>query len=74
MENHLSGDARRKFLVTSYAELWHYYRQLAPDNRHFYEIIPQNAVCKMYFDVEFPKKNNEEKRASMVMDVFFKVD
>ena len=42
--------------VTSYKEFWHYYRQLAPDKRHFYEIIPEKAVCKLYFDLEYDKR------------------
>jgi len=43
----LSG--RRKFLVTSYAELWSRYALMPPRCRHFYEIVRENRPCHLYF-------------------------
>lgn len=43
----LSG--RRKFLVTSYAELWSRYALMPPRCRHFYEIVRENKPCHLYF-------------------------
>uniref|UniRef100_A0A3B4ADG7 DNA-directed primase/polymerase protein n=1 Tax=Periophthalmus magnuspinnatus TaxID=409849 RepID=A0A3B4ADG7_9GOBI len=49
---------QRMFLVTSYSELWHYYRTYPQSLMHCYEVIPEGAVCKLYFDLEFHKPSN----------------
>ncbi|XP_076004101.1 DNA-directed primase/polymerase protein [Genypterus blacodes] len=49
---------QRIFLVTSYSELWHYYRTYPQSLMHCYEVIPEGAVCKLYFDLEFHKSSN----------------
>lgn len=49
---------QRIFLVTSYSELWHYYRTYPQSLMHCYEVIPEGAVCKLYFDLEFHKPSN----------------
>ncbi|XP_077381456.1 DNA-directed primase/polymerase protein [Festucalex cinctus] len=51
---------QRIFLVTSYSELWHYYRTYTQSLMHCYEVIPEGAVCKLYFDLEFHKPSNAE--------------
>ncbi|XP_036372441.1 DNA-directed primase/polymerase protein [Megalops cyprinoides] len=48
----------RIYLVTSYAELWHYYKTYRQSLMHCYEVIPEGAVCKLYFDLEFHKPSN----------------
>lgn len=93
LERALTEVGQRIYLVTSYSELWHYYRWvLAPCSRHTcpvwvrtwsrlwiprhtqsrlaarrtfrhslmhcYEVIPEGAVCKVYFDLEFHKPSN----------------
>ncbi|XP_040891408.1 DNA-directed primase/polymerase protein isoform X2 [Toxotes jaculatrix] len=50
---------QRIFLVTSYSELWHYYRTFTKSLMHCYEVIPEGAVCKLYFDLEFHKPSNK---------------
>ncbi|XP_021164818.2 DNA-directed primase/polymerase protein [Fundulus heteroclitus] len=50
---------QRIYLVTSYSELWHYYRAYPQSLMHCYELIPEGAVCKLYFDLEFHKPSNE---------------
>lgn len=50
---------QRIFLVTSYSELWHYYRVYPQSLMHCYEVIPEGAVCKLYFDLEFHKPSNK---------------
>nr|XP_061791933.1 DNA-directed primase/polymerase protein [Nerophis lumbriciformis] len=57
-ENAVQG--QRIFLVTSYCELWHYYRTFPQSLMHCYEVIPEGAVCKLYFDLEFHKPSNRE--------------
>uniref|UniRef100_A0A8C6U8I9 DNA-directed primase/polymerase protein n=1 Tax=Neogobius melanostomus TaxID=47308 RepID=A0A8C6U8I9_9GOBI len=49
---------QRMYLVTSYSELWHYYRTYPESLMHCYEVIPEGAVCKLYFDLEFHKPSN----------------
>ncbi|XP_008055415.1 DNA-directed primase/polymerase protein [Carlito syrichta] len=51
------GDGQRVYLVTTYAELWFYYKS-RKNLLHCYEVIPENAVCKLYFDLEFNKPAN----------------
>nr|XP_012328005.1 DNA-directed primase/polymerase protein isoform X3 [Aotus nancymaae] len=51
------GDGQRIYLVTTYAELWFYYKS-RKNLLHCYEVIPENAVCKLYFDLEFNKPAN----------------
>ncbi|XP_045641775.1 DNA-directed primase/polymerase protein isoform X4 [Ursus americanus] len=53
------GDGQRIYLVTTYAELWFYYKS-RKNLLHCYEVIPENAVCKLYFDLEFNKLANQE--------------
>ncbi|XP_052018453.1 DNA-directed primase/polymerase protein isoform X2 [Apodemus sylvaticus] len=51
------GNGQRVYLVTSYAQLWFYYKT-RKTLLHCYEVIPENAVCKLYFDLEFNKLAN----------------
>ncbi|XP_027783019.2 DNA-directed primase/polymerase protein isoform X1 [Marmota flaviventris] len=53
------GDGQRIYLVTTYAQLWFYYKS-RKNLMHCYEVIPENAVCKLYFDLEFNKPANPE--------------
>ncbi|XP_070710407.1 DNA-directed primase/polymerase protein [Pempheris klunzingeri] len=50
---------KRIYLITSYSELWHYYRTYRQSLMHCYEVIPEGAVCKLYFDLEFHKPSNK---------------
>ncbi|XP_065802513.1 DNA-directed primase/polymerase protein isoform X3 [Muntiacus reevesi] len=50
------GDGQRIYLVTTYAQLWFYYK--SRNLLHCYEVIPENAVCKLYFDLEFNRLAN----------------
>ncbi|XP_059942142.1 DNA-directed primase/polymerase protein isoform X3 [Mesoplodon densirostris] len=50
------GDGQRIYLVTTYAQLWFYYE--SRNLLHCYEVIPENAVCKLYFDLEFNRLAN----------------
>lgn len=49
---------QRTYLVTSYIELWHYYKTYRQSLMHCYEVIPEGAVCKLYFDLEFHQPSN----------------
>lgn len=54
---HKMGNGQRIYLVTSYAQFWFYYKTRTT-LLHCYEVIPENAVCKLYFDLEFNKLAN----------------
>ncbi|XP_054634809.1 DNA-directed primase/polymerase protein [Dunckerocampus dactyliophorus] len=60
LEKEKALQGQRIFLVTSYSELWHYYRTNTQSLMHCYEVIPEGAVCKLYFDLEFHKPSNRE--------------
>ncbi|XP_032474081.1 DNA-directed primase/polymerase protein isoform X2 [Phocoena sinus] len=51
------GDGQRIYLVTTYTQLWFYYKSRR-NLLHCYEVIPENAVCKLYFDLEFNRLAN----------------
>ncbi|XP_030275799.1 DNA-directed primase/polymerase protein isoform X1 [Sparus aurata] len=51
---------QRIYLVTSYSELWHYYKTYPQSLMHCYEVIPEGTVCKLYFDLEFHKPSNKK--------------
>ncbi|KAL4640537.1 DNA-directed primase/polymerase protein [Arapaima gigas] len=58
LEKDQSTGGQRIYLVTSYTELWHYYKTYRHSLMHCYEVIPEGAVCKLYFDLEFHKPSN----------------
>ncbi|XP_009909170.2 DNA-directed primase/polymerase protein [Dryobates pubescens] len=50
---------QRLYLVTTYKELWFYYTKgYKTSLMHCYEVIPEQDVCKLYFDLEFYKPAN----------------
>uniref|UniRef100_A0A8D3CKY5 DNA-directed primase/polymerase protein n=1 Tax=Scophthalmus maximus TaxID=52904 RepID=A0A8D3CKY5_SCOMX len=59
LENEKTTQGQRIYLVTSYSELWHYYRTYTQTLMHCYEVIPEGAVCKLYFDLEFHRPSNK---------------
>nr|XP_057928643.1 DNA-directed primase/polymerase protein [Doryrhamphus excisus] len=60
LEKEKALPGQRIFLVTSYSELWHYYRINTQSLMHCYEVITEGAVCKLYFDLEFHKPSNRQ--------------
>lgn len=60
---------QRMYLVTSYSELWHYYRMHPQSLMHCYEVIPEGAVCKLYFDLEFHKPLNLDADGKLMVSL-----
>ncbi|XP_062864648.1 DNA-directed primase/polymerase protein isoform X2 [Trichomycterus rosablanca] len=58
LEKEGTDAGQRIYLVTSYCELWHYYSSHRQSLMHCYEVIPEGAVCKLYFDLEFHTASN----------------
>lgn len=59
LEKEQASLGQRMYLVTSYSELWHYYRTYRQSLMHCYEVIQEGVVCKLYFDLEFYRLSNE---------------
>lgn len=70
-----AGKGLRKFLVTSYSQLWHTVKSLAHNDHHgsFYEIIPEGAACKLYFDLEFRRDLNPDADGGAMVQTLIKV-
>ncbi|GAB1609968.1 hypothetical protein Ahia01_001282700, partial [Argonauta hians] len=64
------AQGQRMYLVAPYAVFWHYYTQLDENKRCHYEIIPEGAVCKLYFDLEFYTEMNPGLDGHKVGDHF----
>ena len=45
----------RRFLVASFAQFWHRYEHLFPEDRTCHEMILDGQRCHMFLDVEFPR-------------------
>uniref|UniRef100_A0A7M4DVC7 DNA-directed primase/polymerase protein n=1 Tax=Crocodylus porosus TaxID=8502 RepID=A0A7M4DVC7_CROPO len=60
-------DGQRFYLVTTYIELWFYYKGQKSSLFHCYEVIREKAVCKLYFDLEFYKPGNPGTDGKMMV-------
>ncbi|CAH1799428.1 unnamed protein product [Owenia fusiformis] len=69
----VESTGKRTYFVTSYDQFWHVYKQLALNQRCYYEIIPHEAVCKLYFDLEFNRALNPTVNDVKMMDTFLKL-
>jgi len=47
---------KRQFVTCHPEQLWTFYKDLP--KRHYYEVIPQNKPCKLFFDLEYSKLLN----------------
>ncbi|XP_061586449.1 DNA-directed primase/polymerase protein [Cololabis saira] len=70
LEKEEAAQGQRIYLVTSYSELWHYYKAYPHSLMHCYEVIPEGAVCKLYFDLEFHKPSNEGVDGKSMVTLF----
>lgn len=56
----LGGGGRRRYLVSN-ARFFERYFRLPRAERCHYEIIPEGAPCRLYFDLEFVRGTNEHR-------------
>ena len=63
----------RKYIVASLEEFWMYYKQFPSGTRHYYEVIPQDAHCHLYFDLEFDKSVNKNINGADLIEVWIAV-
>ncbi|XP_055338534.1 DNA-directed primase/polymerase protein-like [Paramacrobiotus metropolitanus] len=62
-------DGKRRFLATTYYHCWHIYWRTPEEQRMLYEVIPAELPVKLYFDVEFPRtEQNKGKNGDAMVD------
>lgn len=61
---------QRLYLTASYPVFWHYYSQLDEQKKVHYEVIPEGAVCKLYFDLEYDRGMNPDHDGNAMVDIF----
>jgi len=54
----VDNSGKRQFVTCHPQRLWTFYKELP--KRHYYEVIPQDKPCKLFFDLEFSKVLNPE--------------
>ncbi|KAF0990001.1 hypothetical protein HZS_3751 [Henneguya salminicola] len=47
------------YIVTNIDSFWYEYSASSENSRHLYEVIVENRPCKLYLDLEFYKKYNQ---------------
>ncbi|XP_058797758.1 DNA-directed primase/polymerase protein-like [Phymastichus coffea] len=64
---------RRRFIVTYPEDFWNDLEHCPPERRVFYEVIPENSPCFLYYDLEFNtemnKDNNGIRMTQTVIDL-----
>ncbi|XP_068746764.1 DNA-directed primase/polymerase protein-like isoform X3 [Montipora capricornis] len=64
---------KRKFIVSTLPHFWYQYiRECSLEDRNYYEVIPEGAACRLYFDLEFKREFNPEKHGAKMVDIFIK--
>ena len=71
-ESFANNSGQRKYLVTSYDLFWCQYVKMAPPSRCHYEVIPEDAACWLYFDLEFYRDFNPDRDGNKMVDIFVK--
>ncbi|XP_065869199.1 uncharacterized protein [Euphorbia lathyris] len=64
---------QRRFLVSTYEEFWRRYKNMDPKFRHHYEVIQEGSPCHLYFDLEFDRRENQEKNGDQMVDLLISV-
>lgn len=62
----------RRYVVSSVEEFWFYYKQMSADRRHFYEVIPDDCTCHLYFDLEYHKAFNANKQPCQLIAIWIR--
>lgn len=65
-------NGQRYFMVAHPETFWYYDSRKPQNERHTYEIISENHPCKLYFDLEFIRKDNLESNGTKMLETFIK--
>ncbi|CEF66632.1 DNA-directed primase/polymerase protein [Strongyloides ratti] len=60
----------RKYIITSLSKFTKWYLNTKSEIRNFYEIIPLDAPCRLYFDLEYSKEINPEADSKELFNNF----
>lgn len=64
---------KRVYIVATLPQFWYKYtRECSPEDRNYYEVIPEGAASRLYFDLEFKTEINQEKDGPKMVDIFIK--
>lgn len=66
------SNGQRYFLVAHPETFWYYDSRKPQNERHTYEIIPEGNPCKLYFDLEFSRKENPDSDGNKMLETFVK--
>lgn len=70
-QDHVNG--QRRFLATTYEELWRRYKSMDHKYRHHYEVIREGSPCHLYFDLEYNRTLNVEANGVEMVDLLLSV-
>ncbi|VVC44351.1 Hypothetical protein CINCED_3A021562 [Cinara cedri] len=66
------SNGQRYFMVAHPETFWYYDSRKPQNERHTYEIIAEGNPCKLYFDLEFNRKNNPDSDGNKMIETFVK--
>jgi hypothetical protein len=61
-------NGRRRFCVANHQTFMRKYYEIHPQFRHFYEVVPSGAPCRLYFDIEFKTAENADVDGLIAVD------
>lgn len=67
------SNGQRYFMVAHPETFWYYDSRKPYNERHTYEIIPENYPCKLYFDLEFEHDKNAGVNGIKMLETFIKI-
>lgn len=67
----INGTGCRKFVAASYENFWRYYSASIRRrvNLHYYEVLRERHACKVYFDLEYLRKENPNADGERMVDM-----
>lgn len=68
-----SDAGKRAYIVTHPLDLWKVLQMRKPSNRCMYEVIAEDAPCKLYFDLEFERNINPARDGVAMVEHFIDV-
>lgn len=69
----LGQGGKRNFVVTHPKMMWIHQCERSPTQRCTYEVIQENSVCKLYFDLEFMYMHSPESDGVKMTNTFIKI-
>lgn len=64
---------KRRFVVTTIEQMYYKLEVMMTSHRHFYEVIRDNAPCRLYFDLEYSTAHNPGTDGIRALSTFLKL-